>query len=141
MNKEIAGFLFQGQEENSYKPVLLERRVEIHNIFRCSSYTAELEVQGSHQQSHLITDRELSPRWEGSLYPPRNFNLLSSPGSLEPRYCSNIWVTIYKQEQASSNSGFNQTCGLNVILKSLLVKIRILEREIDAKRETGSENG
>lgn len=87
-------------------------------------------------------DRDLAPRWEVGLYPFRIFNLLSGPGSLEPRYCSSIWVTIYQQEQAlSNNSGFNQTCGLNVILKFLLVKIRILEHEIDAKRQTGSENG
>lgn len=43
--KETAGFLFRGQEENSYKLATLEGKAEVRWIFKCSSYAARLELQ------------------------------------------------------------------------------------------------
>lgn len=59
---KAGGFSFRGQEENSYKPVILESKVETQRLSKCWGSTAQLELQHSHQERHLTTDTRVFPQ-------------------------------------------------------------------------------
>ena len=72
MRRKAGGFLFRGQEENSYKPMILESKLETQRLSKCSGSTPQLELQYSHQERYLITDTSIFPQQgEEALILPR----------------------------------------------------------------------
>lgn len=61
MNEELAGFLFQGQEENSHKPVILGSGAETRESSSAAALQLSGNFRGSFQGSYLIMAR-ISPQ-------------------------------------------------------------------------------